>query len=489
MLNIQEIFVLRKENTRLKTANTKLKQSLSLRLDKLDRLEIEYKKLEEENRKLKKQEQQLKEDLEKIKKQRDTYKGMIFKAKIASKPEQSDNQTDRKKLGGQLGHIGIGRKLPPKIDQKIRVFLKVCPNCSLPVKRSDSFESHTVEDIPNLEIVKTVVSQYNCARQWCDNCHNEVIARPNLVIPHSKLGLNLIIQVLIFKYVCRMSLEVMVETLSQTYGIRITTGGIINILQRVKKWLGKEEYGGLLQAIRSSPVKQADETSWRIKGINGWLWAFLTKTEVYYTIEETRGGGVAKAVLENSDANTNQDHVLIRDDYAGYKNLNLNHQSCWAHLLRKSKEETKQKNCSKQMKLLHQTLKQMFQELAGITSQPFNLAQRQKSYQHYKGQLNQIIQTKFRAKDTRRIQTRIRNQNTNLLTALIYQDVPLTNNAAERQIRPAVIIRKISGGSRSDKGAETMAVNFSIIQSIRMRNQPLIPTLQTMLVKGATGKS
>jgi len=34
-----------------------------------------------------------------------------------------------------------------------------------------------------------------------------------------------------------------------------------------------------------------------------------------------------------------------------------------------------------------------------------------------------------------------------------------------------------------------MAVNFSIIQSIRMRNQPLIPTLQTMLVKGATGKS
>jgi len=486
MLNIQEIFVLRKENTRLKTANTKLEQSLSLRLDKLDRLEIEYKKLEEENRKLKKQEQQLKEDLEKIKKQRDTYKGMIFKAKITPK---ADKLSDKKKLGGKLGHTGISRKLPPKVDQKIRVFLKNCPECNRLLKRSSSFEPHTVEDIPDFKTVKTVVSEYQQERQWCDNCHNEVIARPNLVIPHSKLGLNLIIQVLIFKYVCRMSLEVLVETLSQTYGIRITTGGIINILQRVKKWLGKEEYGNLLKAIRSSPVKHADETSWRIKGINGWLWAFLTKTEVYYTIEETRGGGVAKAVLENSDANTNQDQVLIRDDYAGYKNLNLKHQSCWAHLLRKSKDEVKERRSSKQMKLLHQTLKQMFQELAGITSQPFNLAQRQKSYQHYKGQLNQIIQTKFRAKDTRRIQTRIRNQNTNLLTALIYQDVPLTNNAAERQIRPAVIIRKISGGSRSDKGAETMAVNFSIIQSIRMRNQPLILTLQTVLIKGAAGEN
>jgi len=34
-----------------------------------------------------------------------------------------------------------------------------------------------------------------------------------------------------------------------------------------------------------------------------------------------------------------------------------------------------------------------------------------------------------------------------------------------------------------------MAVNFSIIQSIRMRNQPLILTLQTVLIKGAAGEN
>lgn len=474
MLNLQEVFVLRKENTKLKTANTKLQTSLLNQKDKALQLE-------QENRKLKEQLKKTQEELEKIRKQRDTYKGMIFKAKITP---QVTTQQAKLKLGGQSGHPGISRKLPPKIDQNVRVFFKVCPKCHLPLKRSANFEPHTVEDIPNLESVKTVVTEYRSERQWCEDCHKEIVAKPPLVVSNSRLGLNLIIQILIFKYVCRMSLEVLTETLTQTYGVEITTATIINILQRVKKWLGKEEYGKLLQAVRSSPIKHADETSWRIKGINDWLWAFLTKTEVYYTIEETRGGGVAKAILEDS----NQDDVLIRDDYSGYRNLNLNQQSCWAHLLRKSKDETKEKNCSGQMKQLHQSLKQMFSELATILTQPFDLKKRQQYYQDYSNQLQQIIQTKFRAKDAKRIQTRIRNQNKNLLTALIYKDVPLTNNAAERQIRPAVIIRKISGGSRSNQGAETMAINFSVIQSIRMKNQPIIPTLQTILLKGAAGK-
>jgi transposase len=474
MFSAQEIFVLRKENTKLKTTNTKLKTSHLSQKQKIESLEGKTKKLEQENKRLK-------EELERIKKQRDTYKGMIFKAKVSLK----DGKEVKKQLGGQLGHSGDFRKLPSKIDQKVRVFFKVCPNCHAKLKRSDKFETHTVEDIPSLETIKTVVTEYKSERQWCGNCHREVVSKPAMVLPFSRLGLNLVVQILIFKYICRMSLGVLVETLNQTYGVKISEAGVINILQRVKKWLGKEEYGKLLQSIRSSPVKHADETSWRIKGVNGWLWAFLTRSEVYYTIEETRGGGIAEAVLGVSKKGQKTDDVLIRDDYSGYKNLKLNHQSCWVHLLRKSKEEVKEKNCSKQMHQLHQTLKQMFSELAEIQTQPFKLKERQQHYQNYSGQLEQIIQTKFKAKDACRIQTRIKNQNTNLITALLHKNVPLTNNAAERQIRPAVIIRKISGGSRSDIGAETMAVNFSIIQSIRMRNQPVIPTLQTMILKGA----
>lgn len=487
MISAQEVFVLRKENTRLKIAHTKLQTAHLSQKNKADTLE-------KENRRLREQLKQAQEELKKIKKQRDTYKGMIFKAKTNQKVNAVQSGQVRKQLGGQLGHVGFGRSLPPKIDQTVRVYFKTCPQCKSVLKRSSSFETHTVEDIPQLESVKIITTQYKQERQWCDHCHQEVVAKSAMIVPHSKLGLNLIIQVLIFKYVCRMSLAVLVETLNQTYGVQITTATIVNTLQRVKIWLGEDdsgnsEYGNLLKAIRSSPIKHADETAWRIKGINGWLWAFLTKTEVYYTIEETRGGGVPETVLGVSKTGQKSADVLVRDDYSGYKNLKLNQQSCWAHLLRKSKEEVKQKHCSKQMTTLHQTLKQLFSELDNILKQPFSLAKRQRYFEDYSKQIQTIIQTKFRALDAKRIQTRIKNQNNNLLTALLHQDVPLTNNPAERQIRPAVIIRKISGGSRSVTGAETFATNFSVIQSIRMQNKPLVSTLQTMLLQGAVGRN
>ncbi len=407
---------------------------------------------------------------------------MIFKPHVTMKLKAA---TSDRKLGGQLGHTGIGRKLPERVDRNLRVFLKKCPHCQTPLKRSNTFETHTIEDIPSFEVIKTVVTKYNLERQWCNSCHKEVVSKPAIVIPHSRLGFNLIIQILIFKYVCRMSLEIMVTTLSQTYGVSMTEGGIISILQRTKDWLGKKEYGDLLKAIRGSPIKHADETGWRINGINSWLWAFVTNKEVYITIEETRGGGVARKVLEGSS----KEDVLIRDDYSAYKNLPLMQQSCWAHLLRKSREEVTQKTCSKSMRALHLILKQMFGELEDLTSEPFNLKIRQAAYQHYSLKVNQIIQTKFKAKDAKRIQTRIKHQGTNLITALLHDNVPLTNNVAERMIRPAVVIRKISGGSRSNIGAETFAINFSVIQTIRMRNQPLIPTLQTLLLNGALGNS
>lgn len=52
-----------------------------------------------------------------------------------------------------------------------------------------------------------------------------------------------------------------------------------------------------------------------------------------------------------------------------------------------------------------------------------------------------------------------------------------------------VVMRKISGGSRSMMGAKTHAVNMSVFQTIQLRNQPLISTLQNLLLKGSTGEN
>ena len=66
----------------------------------------------------------------------------------------------------------------------------------------------------------------------------------------------------------------------------------------------------------------------------------------------------------------------------------------------------------------------------------------------------------------------------------MYEGVPLTNNAAEQAVVPMVLARKISRASKTPNGAETRAVNMSVIQTIAKRKLPLLDTLQNYLLHG-----
>ena len=158
-------------------------------------------------------------------------------------------------------------------------------------------------------------------------------------------------------------------------------------------------------------------------------------------------------------------------------------------MLRKSHEAVEQMGASEEMRQLHTKLKNIYGLLVQETQQPFIQNRRQKYYDSLLQQLTTISTASYQMQDAKRIQTRVRNQNKNLLTALLYQGVPLTNNHAERTIRPLVVTRKISGGSRSYKGAQTHMTNMSIFQTIKLKNQPLIPTLREYLLTGAIGKN
>jgi hypothetical protein len=61
-----------------------------------------------------------------------------------------------------------------------------------------------------------------------------------------------------------------------------------------------------------------------------------------------------------------------------------------------------------------------------------------------------------------RIANRLRKQRPHLLTFLHEAGVDPTNNQAERQLRPAVIARKLSCGNRSEAGARTQAILASL---------------------------
>lgn len=493
----EEVMKLRKEVRYLRIENQRLALVNKTQKEKREKLEELLRERDEFIRQLEIERDQIGKLIEELKRQRNMYRDMTFKKnkeeiKLQENKEKSllnQNQTleDKKHIGGQLGHTGHGRKTPSedRVDSVKRVYLTNCPHCHNILSRSNTCFTRIVEDIMELLSSNLKTTRYEIERQWCSNCHKEVTGNPAGVIPHAKLGINLIVMAIIQKYGLHSPLNKISFFFKTAYGINVANGGLSNILKRAKKYFGKE-YDLILNEIQKAKVKHADETTWRVNGINNWIWGFMTKKESYLRVEETRGKGIPIDTLQNqSKAN-----VLVRDDYGGYQKLGVTHQSCWAHLMRKSHERNVLPNASNEMKNTHIFLKNTFQKLSDTVSSPFEKEEREEIYQEvWKNMKRNIIDKKFESDDVKVIQTRITNQGKNLLTALLHDDVPLTNNLAERILRPMVVMRKISGGSRSMTGAKTHAVNMSIFQTIQLRNQPLIPTLQNLLLKGAIGEN
>jgi transposase len=453
------------------------------------------KRLEEENQRLlrrlreqEEQQQKLEKELDKTRQERDRYKELLFKSN--SKNQQKETTPDgkvhfitpnaKKKRGGQKGHKGNGYQAPPIPDETERSYLDCCPDCSNPVNRTESVDTHTIQDIPELETIHYKTKRYDIEKQWCSHCRKFVKAKPAGVIPNSRYGLNILLYIMIEKYASKASYSAIRFCLEKVFGLKISEGTIAGMLHRARKWLGTE-YDQILELIRMEQVKHADETGWRIQGISHWVWGLFTSKYCYLRADQSRGKGVIDDLLENS----REDSVLVRDDYGAYKKLNFQHQSCWAHLLRESYRLADDQKASSEMKRLHRQLKLIFDKLTRLTVVSFDQETREKAYRKYEAVFHKIIHSNYKKDDTKQIQTRIANQGNNLITALRYENVPLTNNLAERALRPLVITRKISHGSQSTEGAKTHMVNLSVFQSLLLQGKNLIPSLKSNLLAQA----
>jgi transposase/uncharacterized coiled-coil protein SlyX len=393
--------------------------------------------------------------------------GMIFKSNV--------KKTAGTGRGTRSGHPGHGRTNPSRVDREIDIFLTHCYDCGAPLKQTASVDEHIVEDIPQTQ---TVVTRYHIQRQWCACCHKEVRGIPQGTIPGMRFGIGTITLILFLKYRMRAPLAKIEEILLSQHKLVVTGQGIQEILHTLKTRF-TTQYNTILEEIRHAPVKHADETGFRIDGKNGWCWLFATPTAALYTIEETRGKGVPERIFGHDPTG-----VLVRDDYAAYEKLPMEQQSCWSHLLRISHDAAVHEHASEEMQMLHTELKQLFDEIDVITHEPYQLPMRKRHYVAYTLRIDAIIKCQYEHIDAKTIQTRITNQRTNLITAILHANVPLTNNHAERMIRPMVITRKISGGSRSIRGAATHALNMTIVQTLALKGKDFFTGITEILQAG-----
>ncbi len=83
--------------------------------------------------------------------------------------------------------------------------------------------------------------------------------------------------------------------------------------------------------------------------------------------------------------------------------------------------------------------------------------------------------------DASRLWVRFREHRDHLFVFLYDPAVPPTNNASEQALRHSVVHRKVTGGVRSDWGADAHAILTTVLDTARKRGEDLLATLHAAL--------
>jgi len=394
----------------------------------------------------------LKQTIKALEKRIEELEGIVKEKK---KPDfiKEDAKEEPKKSGQKEGHVGYSRHIPERIDEVKEHKLDRCPNCGGIVSDTQEIRERVVTDIPDTRAKNTKHLFHRC---YCKNCDKLVEPEFYDALPNSRFGLKLMILILILKLDCRIPSKKITSILDSVFGVKISDGEIYNILNQLSEAFG-DYYKELVRKIKEALVKNIDETSWRINGKNYWLWIFINKEIALYVVRKKRSSKVPIEILGNQEGKT-----IIDDRFSAYNELakvsGCEQQICWAHLLRNSKDLAKH---YKEAKYIHKRMKYIYKK-----------AKEGEKKENLLRWMDLIASRSYRSSEVYKfVKSVCRNHRENLFRFVDNPEIDSTNNRAEGGLRPAVIIRKISYGSRSEDGAETTARLLSVLQTVKLQTK------------------
>ncbi len=337
---------------------------------------------------------------------------------------------------------------------------------------------HRTREVIELPSTPVRIIEHQIMAARCGVCGKRVIASVDLsdtVIGQSRVGIRLMSVIAYLDTVCRMPVRAIQRLLKGLYSLHLSVGEICKILRTVAT-KGKATYDGLHKQLQSSEVVNGDETGWRQNGKNGYVWSFSTPDLHYFLCQRNRSGDVVREALTSAFTGT-----LVTDFYSAYHYYRGPHQYCWPHLLRDI-HALKEKHAKDPLVIeFGEKVKQIYDE-AKLYTHPSVFA-RQRKRRCFEDALCEVARNHLGPDRPERVLAeRILKRIHGLFVFVEKPKVPSNNNAAERALRPIVVLRKVSGGTRSDSGSQTVEVLMSLFATWQARNQDALQTCRLMLM-------
>ncbi len=420
---------------------------------------------------------------EKLKKQIELLRAEIEELKRAGKRQATPFARRKrvehpKKPGRKAGQGKFTRREPPaprQVNETKVAKLDGCPKCGGRLRNIHEHEQY-VADIPDIQ---PIITRYLTYSGYCAKCrkqvrswHPEQISQATgaagvMVGPRAKaLASDL-------KHRLGVSYGKVSETLNDAFRLQVSRSGWCQADRRLAR-KARPVYRGLIQVARRSRVIHADETGWRIGTLPGWLWVFTNQEVTVYAIRDNRSSDVVIEILGEKFKG-----ILASDCFLAYDEKRLEDwlkQKCLSHLLLDLKEIEESKTgraayFARDGTALLRAALELKTEKPNLDPALFT-----RRTQTLETQLDALIsrQRQLKDPDNLRFARRLRKQRPHLLRFLYVDDLNATNNHAERQIRPGVIIRKTNGCNRAKEGAETHEILASVLVTCRQHDVPIL---------------
>lgn len=398
--------------------------------------------------------------------QRDLAPALAQVAELAEKAQQTQpgfvranrpkkegaEQKPRKKRAAEHNR---GRQRAERPTRIVQHALDQCPDCGYALRGQSIDWTRQVVELPPPPVVEVVEYQY--LKRHCPACArwHTPTADAEGVVGHGRLGIRLLALLAYLRTVGRLPVRVIQEQMESVHGLRLSVGGIQGALRQVCAALAPVREGFKAQA-QASPSMHMDETGWREGGQNGYVWTLCTtgpEAVRYYAYDHSRAGAVARHLLGAYRG------ILVTDFYAAYGQLPTTHQYCWVHLLRDLHALKEAHPHDWRLQGWARAVRHLYDiARAECARAPTpTLAQRAVLADLLDARLQQLglRYARLPGHPCRVLAQRLLRHQGQLFTFVRTDGVSADNNPAERALRPLVIMRKISGGSRTPHGSAT----------------------------------
>jgi len=395
-------------------------------------------------------------------------------SRTSSKPPSTDRKAQRDKSrpgGAKPGHEGHSRRLSEDFDSAVDHYPDQCPGCGACLSAALVGEVVSEHDKIDLPEILPVVERHRRMAVVCPSCGLRVAADLPAEVMGTPFGPRLHAVATYLKTFQALSYERLEAAFADLFGLQISQGGLMNMLRRAQSRFEPGRQAAVA-TLRQATVVASDETGVRIEGSNAYHWVFHSAEAVVHQAAPTRGAVVVREMMDG-----HRPEVWCSDRYVAQQGHADAHQTCLAHLARDVAYAIEGGEDVLPMRLklwLHKAfgLARDIETLAAST-----IATRRRALERT---LQDILDTPTSCELARVVQNKFRRAKDQLLTFTLWPGlVEPTNNACERDLRPAVVQRKVTNGYRAMWAAKGEADIRTVIDTARLK--PGVNRFQTIL--------